>query len=464
MIRRAHAFASPAAPTPVGLQADWDALATFVSGNAGLRGPDGKQLINSMSPVSVATLRARLDGVSPQAVTTSVARTALIAAPAGKRESFRRAIRFLNRLIDTRDMHQSVTSLLPTTKIGAMPILRDTGIDWTAFGPSFIDSRDAAIEAAMRPEARARGKDRFGGRLGRPALRGAGGGGGRRRKQVRNRKVARTAHLAALSWLARHAYRDATALAAISDVHELVTEENVARALQVYVERSSTSDVLKTVDETSSLTTWLSNLATLARRGLRDEDLGWDIEDMKFEEGVETYAAREMSISRAAFVRLIDYDPSVARTLVLAPQTLHAEAMRGIERWDELGEHARIEVLQMLMAAAMWALQIGRPLRTKNLNELTHEGADPQINAPRSKEADPFMFISRSKVKNRRDIEGRIHAAYWKIVDDWIQIGRGKYIEIHKRRGFVDNDYLFPGAKGMLRAQPKTKLSDFSRL
>ena len=207
---------------------------------------------------------------------------------------------------------------------------------------------------------------------------------------------------------------------------------------------------MKAADETSSLTTWLSCLATLARRGLRDEDLGWDIDDKKFEEGVETYAAREMSVSRAAFVRLIDYDPSVARTLVLAPQTLHAEAMRGMERWDELGTNARIEVLHMLMAAAMWALQIGRPLRTKNLNELTHEGADPQINAPRSKEADPFMFISRAKVKNRRDIEGRIHAAYWKIVADWIKIGRGKYIEINEERGFADNDYLFPGAKGAL--------------
>ena len=109
-------------------------------------------------------------------------------------------------------MHEPITALLPTTRIGAMPILRDPALDWTIFGPGFIQSRDAAIEAAMRPEARRRGKDRFGGRLGRPALHGAGGARGRR-KQVRNRKVAR-AHLAALSWLARHAYRDTTAFGA----------------------------------------------------------------------------------------------------------------------------------------------------------------------------------------------------------------------------------------------------------
>jgi hypothetical protein len=45
----------------------------------------------------------------------------------------------------------------------------------------------------------------------------------------------------------------------------------------------------------------------------------------------------------------------------------------------------------------------------------------PQINAPRSEEADPFLFITRSKVKNRRDIEGRIHPGYWKIVNAWIK-------------------------------------------
>jgi integrase len=262
--------------------------------------------------------------------------------------------------------------------------------------------------------------------------------------------VSRKAHHAALSWLARHALPDATPLANMTDIRDLVTEEHVNRALRAYVERANASAVLKNANETSSLTTWLSNLATLARRGLGDDDLGWDIDDKKFEEDVETYADREMSASRAAFVRLIDYDPSVARTIVLAPQTLHAEAMRGLASWDELGTNARIEVLHMLMAAAMWALQIGRPLRTKNLNELTHQGSSPQINTPRSGEADPFMFITRSKVKNRRDIEGRIHPAYWKIVDDWIKLGRTKYIEIHKDRGFVDGEYLFPGAKGAL--------------
>lgn len=79
---------------------------------------------------------------------------------------------------------------------------------------------------------------------------------------------------------------DHSALADITDIRDLVTEENVDRALRVYVERASTSDILKNADETSWLTTWLSNLATLARRRLGDEDLGWDLDDKKFEENV----------------------------------------------------------------------------------------------------------------------------------------------------------------------------------
>jgi hypothetical protein len=202
--------------------------------------------------------------------------------------------------------------------------------------------------------------------------------------------------------------------ACIGNLGDLITEENV--------ERAATSEILLAADETSSVTTWLSNLATLSRRGLRDEDLAWEIDELKFEEGVETFAAREMSASRAAFVRLIDYDPSVARTIVLGPQTLYAEAMRGTARWDDLGTNARIEILHLLAAAAMWAIQIGRPLRTRNLNELTTGGESPQINGPRSGESDPFLFISRAQVKNRRDLEGRIHPGYWKIVNAWIEM------------------------------------------
>jgi hypothetical protein len=319
-------------------------------------------------------------------------------------------------------------------------VLRDAPLDWATFGPGFIASRDAGIEAAVRPQSKRRGRDRFGGRLGAPALRGAPAGGRQRRRPIRNPEAARTSHRAALSWLTRHAFPDPADRTHIRDLCDLLTEENIERALRAYVERAQKSDVLAAADETSSMTTWLSNLATLARRGLADEELGWAIDELKFEDGVETFAAREMSASRATFVRLIDYDPSVARTIVLGPQTLYAEAKRGMARWADLGTNARIEVLHLLAAAAMWAIQIGRPLRTRNLNELTTGGKAPQINAPRSEEADPFLFITRTKVKNRRDIEGRIHPGYWKIVNAWIEIGRPRYIKIHQDRGFVDNE------------------------
>jgi hypothetical protein len=190
IIRRAHQFAGPAAPVPVGIHAHWDAVAAYVAAHVGLVDADGKQLINGMSGVSLANLRARIGDVPPWEVTTEVARNALISAPPDKRDSLRRSVRWFNGLIRTREMHAQITALLPTESIGTMPIIRDAALDWSCFGPGFLASRDAAIEAAMRPEPRRRGADRFGGRLGRPALGGAASGGARRRRRrVENKTV-----------------------------------------------------------------------------------------------------------------------------------------------------------------------------------------------------------------------------------------------------------------------------------
>jgi hypothetical protein len=364
IIRRAHAYAAPMAPRPVGVEADWNSIATYVAANPGLATPDGSQLINSMSPVTLANLRARVGQVAPRDVSTEIARHALVSAPAGKRDSLRRSVRWFNGLIRTRAMHEPIVTLLPSAAIGALPAVRDAALDWSAFGDGFVETRDAATDAAMRPEPRSRGKDRFGGRLGEPALRGSAGGRRGRRRPVRNRTIARKAHHAALSWLARHAFPDASDLAKVTDVRDLLTETNVDRALRVYVERANASEVLKDADKTASLTTWLSSLATLARRGLGDDDLAWEIEEKKFEEDVETFANREMSASRAAFVRLIDYDPSVARTIILAPQTLHAEAQRHLaqlilqpiagqmaeETSEKLGGPVQIDVVRPMQA------------------------------------------------------------------------------------------------------------------
>jgi hypothetical protein len=457
-IKRARAAGTPAAPRPVGIVADWDALISYAKSAQNVLDGNGVRLLPGMSDVSLATLRARLGDVSPKDITDARAGAAMIAAPAGKRDSLRRSIRFLNKMIEKRSAHPEIDHLLPTDPIGGLPVLRDPALNWGPFSSEFLASRDAAIKATMAPEPRTRTSDRFGGRLGPAALRGGPGGRRGRKRGVTNKSVATKGHLAALSWLVRHAYGDVADAACIVDLRALLTVEAVERAAKVYAQRAKTSRVLKTANTTSSATTWLGSLATLARRGLGDEELAWEIEGLKFSEDLETFADREMSVSREAFIRMVDYDPVVARTIVLAAQTLHEAALRGLADWDRLGKNARIEVLHTLAAAAMFALQIGRPLRSRNLNDLTTGGSGPQINPPRSGEADPFLVISKEHVKNRRHIENRIHPAYWKIIDDWIRLGRGRYIEIHKNIGFHDSEYLFPGKNGKLCRQTFNKI------
>ena len=85
---------------------------------------------------------------------------------------------------------------------------------------------------------------------------------------MRNVDIARKVHLAALSWLVRHGYEDRTCAYALRDIRDLVTEDNVKRAVRRYAERARLSDVLHDPEKTSSACTYLSNLAVFARRAL----------------------------------------------------------------------------------------------------------------------------------------------------------------------------------------------------
>ena len=244
-IKRARAAETPAAPKPVGVVADWGALISYAKSVQNILDENGDRRLPGMSDVSLGTLRARLGDVSPKDITDAHAGAAMIAAPAGKRESFRDAIRFLNKLIANRSAHTEIEHLLPTAPIGALPVLRDPALDWGPFNPEFLASRDAAIKAAMAPEPRKRTKDRFGGRLGPAALRGSAGGARGKKRRVTNKTVATKGHLAALSWLVRHAFDDVADAAGHDDLRDLLTVEAVERAAEVYVKRAKTSRVLR---------------------------------------------------------------------------------------------------------------------------------------------------------------------------------------------------------------------------
>lgn len=326
------------------LAAAWDRLARYVGEIENTFDADGVRRLPNQSALSIATLRSRLGGTHPREVDTKAATRALRDIPADKTGSYRNAVRFFDKLIAARDTHAPIDDLLPAAPIGALPTIRDTPLDWLRFSPEFLASRDRAIAQAIRGQRR---PDRFAGRLGADPLADRRGRG--RKRPVRNAEARRKSFTRALSWFARHAFADRSTAYGLASVEDLITEDNVLAAVARYKARADASDHLKAVQTTSSLSTWLADLHTLAMRNGLAEEVIWAIEDSRFDPDNYSDHTDEMSATRAAFVKLVDRDPAVVRAIVTGPRKLLGEWRRAAARWDRLTAHQRTEALHLLL-------------------------------------------------------------------------------------------------------------------
>jgi len=97
------------------------------------------------------------------------------------------------------------------------------------------------------------------------------------------------------------------------------------------------------------------------------------------------------------------------------------------------------------------ALQLARAIRSKNLNEMTTDGDDAELIRP-IRESKPWLDINRSRVKNRRPIEGEIPERQWCVIMSWLDEGLPRWCELHGLDSET-NIYLVPGPNGILSRQ-----------
>jgi integrase len=438
-----------ATPVTVGDQDEaWAAFETYARKAENTFDAEGNRLLPNMFSLSIANLRARCRATHPALLDTAVVTKALEEAPPDKAATLRRSIAALNRLLVVRDRHPAISGLLPPVRIGHLPRFRDTPLDWSLFSPEFLESRDRAIRIAIRGTGRER--DQFDGRLGADPLAERRAARKGRRKSVRNVEARQKAYLNALSWLVRHAFPNRDEAYALARLEHLVTEATVERAVKAYVARARASTVLSDPENTSSGTTILSPLETLARRNGYPQEVLWAIEDARYDD-VDSYQAREMSVEREQFVKLVERDPAVARAIVAGPRRLAGEAQEAFANWESLGERARGEALHVGMGAALMALQLARSVRSRNLNGLTIDGPGAELIRP-IRESRPWLDIARGRVKNRRPLEGEIPQRQWEVISLWLDEGLPRWC---KAKG-IDaeaNIYLVPGPNGLLSRQ-----------
>lgn len=433
--------------------AAWDQIVDYSTDVENTRDAQGLLLLPNMHSVSMATLRSQCRSIHPSALTTDTAFAALASCRADKAASFRNAVSAFNTLIRTQNRHAPIAHLLPNAPIGALPLLRDAPLDWSRFSDQFLASRDRAISKAIRPDREER-RHQFGGRLGRSML-GAAGGRKSRRKKTRNFDAARKAHLNALSWLVRHAFPDREAAYDLQRIEDLFVPDIARRAVETYIARAKTSDTLIDPNETASGSTVLSRLQVLAERNGWSEDVIFELEDARFDR-VDSYQTREMSKQREKFVKMVQRDPSVARAIVSGPRRLAEEAEPVFDAWDSAGIRERQQALHLSMGACLLALQLARAVRSRNLNLLLIDGPDAELVRP-LREARPWLDISRSRVKNRRPIEGEIPERQWLVIAQWLDIGLPRWCAAHDI-DLETNELLLPGPAGVLSRQSFNKV------
>ncbi|KRS16919.1 tyrosine-type recombinase/integrase [Roseovarius indicus] len=440
-IRRARKHVGSGPATNRDAKQAWDRIADYVSDVENCVDETGQRILPNMSGLSIANLRARLGHMRPQTVDTEGAIEALRKLPADKTESYRNAVRFFNRLIREQNRHAPIADLLPDRQVGELPTRRDAPLDWSRFSQEFLDARDTALDQAVQVEANKKSS-----RAARIAAR-------RQNKRLRRRRVfnpdaTRKNYVRSLSWLARHAEEDRGNVYDVKTLDDLVTEDRVEAAVKRYIARGQSDEELRDTTQTSSVKSYLSALLSLARRNGMPEDLVFALEDIADDPDYVSDRDGEMSATREEFIRLVDRDPAIVRAIVTGPETLLREARRGFDRWERLSDAQKAETLHLSIAAAAMAVQLARPLRTRNVNEFDAGGQGTDLVAPRRAGAKAWIEIDRSKVKNRRAIEGPVPDWLWAVFEAWQEEGRSRWIARHKKTGCRDTDALFPGTRG----------------
>jgi|TARA_R110002110_G_scaffold397056_1_gene612185 hypothetical protein len=443
-IKRARAQAGGASDSSNDASRAWGLIFGYVKEVENTYNAAGIRVLPNMASLSISNLRARLQEHTPVNLSTEIVEATLLALPSDKAATFRRSIRFLDRLIAERDKHAPITQLLPKRPLGPLRTLRDAPIVWSQFPDSFQNSLARMIDFAVRGHTPS--YDPLEDRLGADPLASRRAARKNRRKPVRNPDVARKSYKAALSWLARHRYPDRETAYLLSDVSHLLTADTVNIAVARYVTRTKEDAVLIDVQGTSSLGSYLATLSTLARTNQLDETVLHAIEDARWNRETWSPYANEMSAEREVFVKKIDRDPEIIRIILKGPRTLMQEAQRDFQKWDQLSSHARARTLHISMAAAVLALQLARPLRTKNINQLTISGTAPQLTAPRGKGTQAWLDISRATVKNSRNIESALPGSTWEVLSFWMDHGRPQWLEMHADSKITNDIYLFPGS------------------
>jgi integrase len=365
------------------------------------------------------------------------------------RRSLVKGIKALNMLRDGQSKWPEIGCLLPPTEL-QVPSGRERAyrLKWSEFTPEFRENVDALFaETLVNPESLAqRAKQMMTDGVSSEAINKFVTDRTMGRKHIsKNHEAAKATYRAAITWVAR-AYATLHPLTELVDPQQLFDRDIIRRAIDDQITRSNTSLKLKDANKSCTLANRLVSLKTLALYGLRSEAVVLDIEVLSAAYKDYIIKQREMTDNADAICTALQHNPHLASRFVNAPTALTHLAGEVLRAAQETNNKLHeLNALRLYAVAALYAIQLSRPLRTRNLITLRHR-LSPHLgkNLRWLKDGEHAEIRFNSlETKNERTIRVAVVGKDAQILWNWQNIYRPRLIELS---GCNDSPYLFPGA------------------
>lgn len=453
LLRRFWAQRDGNAAADDAVRARWTALIALIAAQEGRPGTGTRWNIGRHRTLTILRARSTL---APQDLTQTEIDRIGREASAEARKSLRKAVAFLDGLANLSAELPELAGFLPSAPL-APPAgsSRARRIDWQALPAAFRASFEAAADACL-----ADGEDLAEELLARIeagedpdiVMTEADMRASRDLARVNKPTAAREGYRQAVAWLVR-TWEDAGGdPASLRDMRELFTRTTIEQAITGQIARASAAHDLRDPILSTTLKTCLTNLTTLARRGLRDG---------KAVAVISLLRARHYDVPRKRLMRntegdgiLMDVDrifarfrqrPDLVGLYANAPARIAGLARAAIEQARADGNRmAEITGLRLFAGAAAFAIQLSRPLRTACLRHarITATATVP-ANLLRSAPGKPGFSLRFApwEIKNAMTVTVDITGTDAAILTEWLEIWRPRMIALQG----LDSVYLFPG-------------------
>lgn len=366
-------------------------------------------------------------------------------ATADERKSLRKA---QDRIADIKRKHNQLPELaamMPKTElhIPASPD-RARRIVWTTLPEGFRCDAEAVFQKSLRKasDLKAWAKEQL--QLDRSAVEidaEVAAARAKKNRRPKNDASAIAGYKQAITWLCRE-HPDGTDV--LRDVRSLYTTDLIEAACVAQIERSKKSATLKDADESSTLWTRMTNLTTVARHGLKNDEAVAAVNVVRLIYDDYILSPKQMTADVKVVMDRLRKSPGLAARHVNSPSTLAKMAKERLGAPDENGDWTEDQALRLFAAAVARAIQVSRPLRPRNLfltRVMATNDCPRNINWIRDKKHAEIRFAG-AEVKNGQAITVPIVGSDVEILWAWQHVYRARFMELRK---LPDSPYLFPG-------------------